>query len=220
MSNLLILGGSGRTGIHILKQAAQRGHHVRALVRNPEAVPASAGVELIQGTPGNIDDIREAAKGTEAVISALNNARASANPWARPVSPPMFMTDAARNTLTVMGEQHIRRIVLISAMGAGDDWERLNPVFKALINISNLKSGYADHHGLDQIVRASDTDWTLARAVALSDKPAGAPLRTAESGTDKPGRWISRADLAGFLLDTVEQSTWVRKAPLVWNARG
>jgi ribosomal protein S18 acetylase RimI-like enzyme len=32
----------------------------------------------------------------------------------------MFMTDAARNALTVMGEQSIRRIVLTSTMGAGD----------------------------------------------------------------------------------------------------
>ncbi|MEU2716832.1 hypothetical protein [Streptomyces sp. NPDC007205] len=34
-----------------------------------------------------------------------------------------------------------------------------------------------------RIVRASDTDWTLARPVALSDKPAGAPLRPAQAGT-------------------------------------
>src|SRR5581483_6150859 len=165
MSNLLVLGGSGRTGAHVLAYAAQRGHHVRALVRNPGKVQAPAGVELIQGTPGNIDDIRRAAEGTEAVISVLNNARASDNPWAKPVSPPMFMTDAARNTLTVMAEQGIRRIALTSSQGAGDDWARLNPLVKAFINLSNIKASFADHTGVDQIVRASDTDWTLARAV-------------------------------------------------------
>jgi uncharacterized protein YbjT (DUF2867 family) len=220
MTNLLILGGSGRLGIHVLARAAARGHRVRALVRNPEAVQAPAGVELIQGTPSNIDDIRKAAQGSEAVISALNNSRASNNPWAKPVSPPMFITDVTRDTLTVMGEQNIRRIVLTSTQGAGDDWARLNPVFKALISVSNLKAAYDDHHGVDRVVRASDTDWTLARAVALSNKPAGAPLRAAATGTDKPGMRISRADLADFLLDTIEQGTWIRKAPLVWNARG
>ncbi|MFJ9909879.1 NAD(P)-dependent oxidoreductase [Streptomyces sp. NPDC101152] len=132
MSNLLVLGGGGRTGIHVLKQAAVRGHRVRALVRNPDTVQAPAGGELIQGTPASIDDIRKAAKGTEAVLSSLNNSRASDNPWAKPVSPPMFMTDAARNTLTVMGEQDIRRIVLTSTQGAGDDWARLSPLVKAV----------------------------------------------------------------------------------------
>ncbi|MGW7658457.1 NAD(P)H-binding protein, partial [Streptomyces tendae] len=51
MTDLLVLGGSGRTGIHVLAQAAERGHRVRALVRDPSAVHAPAGVELIQGTP-------------------------------------------------------------------------------------------------------------------------------------------------------------------------
>lgn len=73
---------SGRLGIHVLTRAAARGHRVRALVRNPEAVHAPPGVELIQGTRSDIDDIRKAAQGSEAVISALNNSRASDNPWA------------------------------------------------------------------------------------------------------------------------------------------
>ncbi|WP_367318741.1 NAD(P)-dependent oxidoreductase [Streptomyces sp. HUAS ZL42] len=219
MSHLLILGGTGRTGIHLLNQAAERGHHVRALVRNPDAVQAPAGVELIQGTPASIDDIRKAATGTQAVISALNNSRASDNPWAKPVSPPLFMTDATRNTLTVMKEEGINRIVVTSTMGAGDDWARINAVFKALIKASNIKAGYDDHHGVDKVLRTSDVDWTLARAVALTDKPTSGSLRAAEAGTEKPGKRINRADLARFLLDTLEKDTWIRKAPLVWNAR-
>ena len=220
MTNLLVLGGSGRTGIHVLRHAAQRGHRVRALVRDPKTVQAPAGVELIQGTPANLDDIRKAAEGTEATISVLNNARASDNPWAKPVSPPMFMTDAARSTLTVMAERGIRRIVLTSTQGAGDDWVRLNPLIKAFINASNIKAGFTDHTGLDEVVRASNTDWTLARAVTLTDKPASGPVRSAEAGSEKPGRWINRDDLARFLVEAVEQDAWIRKAPLVWNVRG
>ncbi|MFF4806453.1 NAD(P)-dependent oxidoreductase [Streptomyces sp. NPDC001351] len=218
MTNLLVLGGTGRTGIHVLTQAAARGHRVRALVRNPATVQAPAGVQLIQGTPSNIDDIRKAVQGSEAVISALNNSRASDNPWAKPVSPPMFMTDAIRNTLTVMGEQNIRRIVLTSTQNTGDGRASMNPVFKALIKLSNLKVTFDDHDGVDEVVRASDTDWTLVRAVLLGDKPVVTPVRAAEAGTEKPGTRINRGDLAGFLLDTVEQGTWIHKAPLVWNA--
>ncbi|GID26713.1 NAD(P)-dependent oxidoreductase [Paractinoplanes brasiliensis] len=221
MSNLLVLGGSGRTGAHVLAYAAQRGHRVRALVRNPGKLSAPAGVELIQGTPENIDDIRKAADGTEAVISVLNNARASDNPWATPISPPMFMTTAARHTLTVMGEQGIRRIVLASSQGAGDDWARLSPLVKAFIKMSNIKAGFNDHTGVDQVVRASSgIDWTLARAVALTDKPAAGPLRAAEAGIEKPGAWINRTDLAQFLVQTIEDGAWIRTAPLVWNTRG
>ncbi|MFJ6518348.1 NAD(P)-dependent oxidoreductase [Streptomyces filamentosus] len=200
-------------------QAAERGHSVRALVCDPSAVHAPADIELIQGTPANIDDIRKAAHGTRAVISVLNNARAPDNPWAKPVSPPMFMTDAARNTLTVMAEQGIRRIALASTQGAGGDWARLNPLMKAFVNLSNIKAGFTDHTGVDQAVRASDTGWTLACAVALTGNPATGPLRVADPGTTTPGRRINRADLARFLLDAVDKETWIRRAPLVWNGR-
>jgi uncharacterized protein YbjT (DUF2867 family) len=192
--NLLVLGGSGRTGAHVLAYAAQRGHHVRALVRDPDRVQAPAGVD---------------------------NARASDNPWARPVSPPMFMTTAARHTLTVMGEQGIRRIVLTSTQGAGDDWARLNPLVRAFIRLSNIRTGFEDHTGVDRVVRAaSGIDWTLARAVTLTDKPAGGHVRAAEAGTEKPGARINRADLARFLVRTIEDDAWIRAAPLVWNTRG
>ncbi|MDH2413807.1 NAD(P)H-binding protein [Nocardioides sp. CER19] len=219
MSTLLVLGGSGRTGIHVLEHAIARGHQVRALVRNPDAVDAPAGVQLIAGTPADIDDIRRAAEGTEAVVSVLNNARASDNPWAKPVSPPGFMTDAARATLTVMGEQGITRIVATSSQGVAEDWKRISPIMRGLIKISNIKAGFDDHDGVDTLMRTSGVDWTLVRAVALTDKPAKGPLRVAEPGTEKPAPFVNRDDLAAFLLDTVEQNSWIRQTPLVWNAR-
>jgi hypothetical protein len=128
------------------------------------------------------------------------------------------MTDAARATLTVMDEQGIRRIVATSSQGVAEDWKRISPIMRGLIKISNIKAGFDDHNGVDALMRASGVDWTLARAVALTDKPAKGPLRAAEPGTEKPARFVNRDDLAAFLLDTVEQNTWIRQTPLVWNA--
>lgn len=219
MPTLLVLGGSGRTGIHVLRQAVDRGHRVRALVRNPDTVDAPVGVELVAGTPAEIEDIRRAAEGADAVVSALNNSRASDNPWAKPVSPPTFMTDATRDTLAVMQEQSIRRIAVASTQGAGDSWNTLNPLFKALIKTSGIRHGYADHHGVDALVHASDLDWVLVRSVALTDKTPNGPLRAALAGAEKPGMSVSRAEVARFLLDNVEDDTWLRQAPVIWNDR-
>lgn len=167
----------------------------------------------------NIGDVRRAAEGTDAVISALNNSRASDSPWAKPVSPPTFMADATRTTLSVMGEQGITRFVAVSTQGAAEDWKRLNPLMRGLINVSNIKVGFQDHNGVDAAVRASGVDWTLARAVALTDKPGKGMLHAAAPGTAKPATFVNRDDLAAFLLDTVEQGTWIRQTPVVWNAR-
>lgn len=219
MTDLLVLGGSGRTGVHVLEQAAQRGHRVRALVRDPDAVKPYAGVELVKGTPASIEDLRRAAEGARAVVVALNNGRASDNPWAKPTCPPAFMTDAIRDTLTVMAENDIRRIVITSAVGVGDSLRVVNPLFRALMAVSNIKHGYRDHNGVDELVRDSDTDWTLVRAVALTNKAPRGHLRAAEVGQEKPGLTVSRSEVARFLLDNVEDNTWVHRAPLLWNAR-
>jgi uncharacterized protein YbjT (DUF2867 family) len=218
----LVLGGSGRTGVQVLIQAAQRGHHVRALVRDPAALRSLAlptSIELVPGSPANIDDIRRAADGTHAVIVVLNNSRASDNPWAKPVSPATFMADAARDVLSVMGEQGIQRIVVTSSQGVGEDWARLNPILRTLISLSNIRLAFRDHNEVDRLVRASSTNWTLVRAVGLTDKPSSGPMQAAEAGTGKPGMWIHRADLARFLLDAIENDKWVHKTPLVWNAK-
>lgn len=217
MTNLLVLGGTGRTGNHVLAQAVQRGHHVRALVRNP-GIAVPAGVEVIGGTPSNIDDVRRAAAGTEAVIVALNSSRTSDNPWAKPASPPAFMTDAARNVLTVMDEMGIGRVVLASTQGIADDWDRLNPLFRALFRTSNLKVAWADHTGVDRAVRASSTNWTLARAVMLADKPAGREIQADDDASKKRGIRLYRGDFARFMLEAVEDAKWIGKAPFVWNA--
>ncbi|WZH36091.1 MAG: NAD(P)H-binding protein [Microbacterium enclense] len=219
MTTLLVLGGSGRTGIHVVRQAVERGHRVRALVRRPDALDVPDAVELIPGTPAKIDDLRRAVDGADAVVSALNNSRTSDNPWAKSVSPPTFMTDATRDALTVMQENGIRRIAVASTVGAGDSWPSLNPLFKALIKSSGIRHGYNDHHGVDAVVRASDADWVLARSVALTDTPPSGPLRAALVGDEKPGMSVSRTEVARFLLDSLEDDTWLRRAPLIWNAR-
>lgn len=222
MAKILILGGSGRTGLHLLEQAVQRGHTVRALVRRPEAVKAPQGVELVKGTPARRDDLHAAMEGAEAVIVAHNNARASDNPWAKQINPPSFMTDAARNILAVMGERHVKRVVFLSAIGVGDSWTTVSWIFRAFIKLSNMKIGYADHDGVDALVRQSNSDWTLVRAVGLSDKPAGAlgPLHTTEVGGAKPGTLnVTRAEVATFCLDCVDTHAWIHRAPIVWNGK-
>ncbi len=222
MAKLLIIGGSGRTGVHLLQQAAERGHTVRALLRKPEAVKAPPGIDLVKGTPEKLEDLRAAMKGTEAVIVAHNNSRASDNPWARQINSPTFMTDTARNILAVMGELQVKRVVFISAVGVGDSWKTVPLWFRAFIKVSNIKIGYADHDGVDALARKSDTDWTLVRPVGLSDESAGAfgPLHTTEVGGPKPGTLnVNRAEVASFCLDCVEKNEWVHRAPIIWNGK-
>ncbi|MFJ9382034.1 NAD(P)H-binding protein [Streptomyces sp. NPDC101455] len=77
MSSLLVLGGSGRTGAHVLEHAVRHGHRVRALVRHPDKVQAPAGVELIRGTPA----LRSRPFSARSRASSSSRLSALCSPW-------------------------------------------------------------------------------------------------------------------------------------------
>lgn len=121
-----------------------------------------------------------------------------------------------------LGEQHVRSVVFVSAIGVGDSWPTVSWFFRAFIKLSNIKIGYADHDGVEALARNSNTDWTLVCAVGLNDKPAGAlgPLHTTKVGGSKPGTLnVTRAEVATFCLDCVDKNEWVHRAPIIWNGK-
>lgn len=111
---ILILGGSGRTGQLIISEALARGHSITALVRNPSSFscpePSTPGTStstgeggaaaaaatisshpnltLVRGTPLDPADVDSAFVAgpapTQAVVVALNARRASDSPFAAP----------------------------------------------------------------------------------------------------------------------------------------
>ena len=138
------------------------------------------------------------------------------------------------STTIVLNSETVMQVDLRHLECASDDDDPRMPILDRLVpllpvsvySVTATLQGFrpAKRTGVrlsvDQVVRASSgIDWTLARAVALTDKPAGGPVRAAEAGTEKPGARINRADLAQFLVQTIEDDAWIRKAPLVWNAR-
>ena len=78
-------------------------------------------------------------------------------------------------------------------------------------------AAYRDIVGLGEVVRASDTEWTLARVSLLTNAPPTGRVRAGFVGHGRVGLRISRADLAAFLLSALADHTWVRRAPLVGN---
>lgn len=102
---ILLLGATGRSGAAVLDGALERGWRVRALVRRPEALAPREGLEVLAGTPLDPDAVAAALTGCDAVISTFNNNRETDGFFAKPVSPPGFMTDSIANTIQAMKAQ-------------------------------------------------------------------------------------------------------------------
>lgn len=215
-NKILVLGGTGRTGSAVIEQALARDLDVVALVRRPEAISVTnPKLTVINGTPLNAADVSSALRGCDAVISTLNNARVSDSPFAKPVGPADLMTDSIKNTVAAMQEQGVRRLLVLGAAGAGDSFEYAPWLFRFFIKRTNLSHAYRDHNGVEELLKASDLDWTIARAVMLGKKESSGPIIESYANKPKPAMQIHRNQVAAFFLDNLDNAELHQKAPVI-----
>lgn len=215
MGHFLVLGGSGRTGGHIIDYALSKGHTVTALVRDPSKLTPQAGLAVVCGTPINRTDVNGAIDGADAVVVALNSTRRSDTPWAKPVSPPRLMADSVANVTTAMTVRGIRRIVVVSAFGVGDSLSTAAFPLRWMFTRTNLKYTYADHNLVDEEIRDTDTDWTLLRPAAFNKQPEAGKIAVTDIHGPKPSFSISRAAVAQFAVDVIDNGAHVHEAPII-----
>ena len=70
--------------------------------------------------------------------------------------------------------------------------------------------GYADMARMEQLLHDSDTDWTIIRPPRLTNAPATGHYRTAVNEQLRRAGKISRAELAGAMLDLMQNPDAVR----------
>ena len=75
-----------------------------------------------------------------------------------------------------------------------------NPVVKAA-----LREHYADLARMEEVLRDSDLDWTVVRPPRLTDKPVTGTYRTAHGQNVRRGIFVSRADVAHYMLYALNQ---------------
>jgi putative NADH-flavin reductase len=76
-----------------------------------------------------------------------------------------------------------------------------------------------DKDRMEELIRASDVDWTIVRPPALTTGPRTGAYRI---GTDLRVRItsnISRADMAEFLVGEAVEGAYVREAPIIVSQR-
>ena len=77
---LIIFGGTGGVGSHLVSQALAAGHSVVAFARNPEALPSHPALTVVKGELGDLAAVSKAVEGADAVLSTLG-ARTNTPNW-------------------------------------------------------------------------------------------------------------------------------------------
>lgn len=216
---ILLLGATGRTGRAVLNIALEAGHEVVTLVRDPTrlSVKEHPQLSVIEGTPANAADVSRALSGCAAVISTLNNNRASDAPWSKPISPAGFMTGVMRDCVAAMKEQGVSRIAVLSAAGVGDSFPHTPWIFRWLIRHSNLGHTYRDHETQERVLTESGLAWTIARPVGLSDKSTKRSLAMAFGKPQETSMTIQRGHVARFLVDCLQDPKMIGKAAFLYE---
>jgi hypothetical protein len=131
------------------------------------------------------------------------------------------MADSHANIIAAMRAHSVRKIATMSSFGTGSSLPNMPLLMRWVIGHSNLQFSYADHDLVDEEMKSperKDINYVLVRPTRLTGGEK-APLRF--YGDDGVGmgafQGVSRASVAGFLVDAVEENTWDMSTPVISN---
>ncbi|TKD67712.1 NAD(P)-dependent oxidoreductase [Pseudalkalibacillus hwajinpoensis] len=199
--NLIVFGASGGTGNAFVRQAIAAGHHVTAFVRTPsnlETSHKSLFVEL--GDAMQAADVKLAVRPEfDAVISCLG---------ANGLGKTTDLSTMTANILDAMSIHDVKRIIYMASAGINKEI----PGVTGFIAGKLLQNVLADHRRATDLLAASDTDWTVARPMGLTNDGRTGDYRKTTSGVPKGGRRISREDVADFMLKVATDHLYIRQS--------
>ena len=124
---VLVTGGSGFIGPHVVHTLRVRDVAVRALVRDPGRASrlAAWGAELVEGDVTDAASLAKACEGVDAVVHLVSIIKGS------PADFDRVMTGGTRNLVAAAQDAGVRRFVLTSALGVDERSKEAVPYFGA-----------------------------------------------------------------------------------------
>jgi len=203
---LAIFGATGGTGLELTRQALEKGHSVRVLLRDPNRMPlTNANMRIVLGSVLEQENITKTVLGTDAVLSCLGQRTLLQN--------TKVVSAGTRLIMEVMKKQGVRRLVVESAFGAGESLAQAS-MMERLVFATLLRAPYADKNLMEPEVKASGLDWTILRPTLLTNAK-GTGRYAVEVGRRPSAGRVTRADVATAMLQAVEERLWVGEAPSV-----
>jgi len=141
---VLVTGGSGFIGPHVIHALRARELPVRALVRDPARASrlAAWGVELVKGDVTEPASLRAACAGVDAVVHLVAIIKGSSEGFER------VMSQGTRELVVAAQDAGVRRFVLTSALGLDERSKDAVPYFRAKWEMERVVKG----SGLEHVV--------------------------------------------------------------------
>ena len=204
---LVVFGATGKTGQEIVKQSLSQGYKVTAFVRDPSKMTLEHGdLKIIKGDIYEFTAVKQAVRGQDAVICSLGTSD---------LGKTTVRSEGTANIIRAMKENHVNRIVVVTAMGVAESWSTLSFVNK-LFFVTLLRNTRQDHENQEVLVKDSDLDWTIIRPSGLTDTPRTEGYAIGENVHANTSR-IARADVAHAIVKEVHDNAYVHKSVTITN---
>lgn len=203
---IVIFGANGPTGRLLTGQALAAGHDIVAFTRRPGDFPVTH--DRLTTVGGDVYDpaaVDRAVAGADAVLSALGV------PFTR--KPITTYSAGVANIVAAMHRHGVRRIAVVSSSAVDphpypDAGFLFNRVLQPFITGVLGRTLYEDMRAMEDLLSASDLDWTIVRPSGLFDLPHRTDYTIAAQRAE--GRFTSRTDLAACLLGLAESDHHLR----------
>jgi putative NADH-flavin reductase len=211
MMHVLIIGASKGIGLETTRQALEAGHHVRALARSATAMAlADSKLEKVRGDALKNQDVEAALIGVDVVIQTLG---VGLGDMIRPVH---LFSDATRVLIAAMKARSVKRLICVTGFGAGDSRASISWLQRLPFQIV-FGRAYDDKSLQERLIKESGLDWTIVRPGVLTGGPRTGRYEVLAEARQWRNGIISRADVAAFLVQQIEDGSYVHKAPVVVN---
>lgn len=213
---LTIFAATGGIGRHLLDQALTAGHEVTAVVRNPAKLTQDVHTVTADLLSPDQAALQAAVEGADGVLSGFGpHSHAEAGITSR----------GTRAIVEAMQATGARRIVVVSAAPVSttpspgrphppkhDPGEGLVMRYVGTpLGRRFLRDHFADLAVTEDLLRESGLDWTAVRPPRLTDKALTGTYRTAFGQNLKGGVFISRADVAHFMLSALDDPDTIKQ---------
>jgi putative NADH-flavin reductase len=213
MATVLIMGASKGIGLEALKQTLAAGHIVRALARTARGIPVDhSNLQKIDADALDPVAVQDALAGVDVVIQSLG---VSAGPELM-FGPVRLFSEATRTLVAAMKKARTKRLISVTGFGAGDSRGRGGLLYNAAFCLL-LGRAYEDKDVQEQTIRRSGLQWIVVRPVILTNGPKTGAYRALSDPRDWTCGFISRADVADFLVKQIEDDRFLGTTPVLSN---
>lgn len=211
-TKIAIIGGTGKSGKYLVRELIKQGYSIKLLLRpavNRTDTPNHPLIEIIEGNANDYQSINTLIDGCEAIISTLG--------MGIPASEKTIFSQSTTNIIRAMNEHQIRRYVVITGLNVDTSFDKKSPKNQMATRwmYENFPISTADKQTEYTLLSASNIDWTLVRLPLIEQTDVRNTIKT--SLEDCEGDKISATDLAHFLIEQLNDKTFIRQAPFLWS---